>query len=192
MLKGLKASPFLSIDMQACYVDEREERELRSKWRDDRGSLYDRVLHSPVDGDLYMVVPRGRKCSLWFTSFKGGPACFVVELDRRNRPSHFINVACSFQRELAFDTLVSGVMTEAAGSPVFCTMLVQVWKGRAMSRALDKQVDAMESFMQSIVNDDRLPILSIGVPAMCTAKEGISDLVDQSPVPVHGTVVCTY
>jgi hypothetical protein len=55
-----------------------------------------------------------------------------------------------------------------------------------MSRALDKQVDAMESFMQSIVNDERLPILSIGVPAMCTAKEEISDLVDQSPVPVHG------
>ena len=191
VLKGLKASPCLKIDMQACYLDERGQRELLSKWRDDRGSLYDRVLHSPVDGDLYMIIPRGRKCSLWFTSYKGGPSCFVVELDRKNRPSQFINVACSFQRELAFDTLVSGVMTEAGGSPIFCALLVQVWKGRAMPRALDRQIDALESFMLSIQNDSRLPVLPIGVPAMCTSKGEIASLVDKSLVPVHGIRVAS-
>ena len=176
--------------MQTFAIGARDKSQLLSKWRDDRDMLYDRGVPSPIQGDLYMLVPKGRKCCLWFTGFSTGPACFIVELDRAGWPTNIVQVACSFERELAFDTLVSGVLVDDhCDGVVFCALLMQIWKGRPMPRALDKQIVAFERLMGAVHHDPELPLLAIALPAMCDDQTKVKQLVANSQVGVHGVRV---
>ena len=173
--------------MQTYVVNDRDRSQLLARWRDDRDMLYDRVLHEEKTGDMYMLVPRGKKCCLWFTYHREQPACFIVEIDRRSNPVDFIQVACAFDRSLAYDTVLSGVLIDTRGKLVFCTLFIQIWKGQRLTRHVSKQLSMMCRLTTTgVENHPALPLLSIAVPTMCEDKSKLNACRLASKVPIFG------
>ena len=91
-------------------VSVRDLQVLTERWRDDRVGLYDRVLPKMPEGDVFMAIPKGRRCNIWFTHFKETPACFIVETNRSNDITNILQVSAVFDKELSFGTIISGVL----------------------------------------------------------------------------------
>jgi hypothetical protein len=168
----------------------REKDELRKRWRDDRDLLYDRVLQpgQTVAADIWLLIPRGRRCLLWFTYVRGGPGCIAVDVDWKNNPTDFHIVLASFHRDLAFETLMGGVMIDnPGGQPAFCCTYVHAYKGRWLSRNLDLQIEMTHHIIHDMVRQDaRLPLLRVCVPFAVFHESELESAINKSPAAIHG------
>ena len=46
---------------------------------------YDRIIHKKVYNNAYMnymIIPKGKKALVWFTTFKDKNICLIMELDK--------------------------------------------------------------------------------------------------------------
>lgn len=74
--------------------------------------FYGNHLHSKVDGDLFQIRPRGKKCLIWYTYIKGDNICFLLTLDSKLSIIEKIEKQItSFNSELCLGkgTILSGI-----------------------------------------------------------------------------------
>ena len=168
----------------------REKEDLHTRWRDDRVPLYDRILQPGhmAAADLWLLIPKGKKCLLWFTYMRGGPACVVVDVDWKGNPVDFHIVLMSFHRDLAFETIIGGVMIENLDHrSLFCCTYVNVYKGKWISRALDAQISATNEIMTQLIrHNNSLPTLHICLPRAVFHEHEVESSINKSPVAIYG------
>jgi hypothetical protein len=170
------------------HLTVQEKEKLFNMWRDDRDLLYDRVLQSglQVSGDSWSLIPRGKKVAIWYTYFRDTPASIIVDLDWKSKPTDFTLVLSSFKPELAYGTILSGILLEQKGRPLFCCTHVNMLLGQWKSRALAIQINSMYTVFQSMIrHDSRLPGLTVTLPKTVFNLEDIDDAVRKSPIPIH-------
>lgn len=71
---------------------------------------FGKCLQRKVQSDLYMVIPRGKKCALWFTYYEKGNACIQVDIDGTRKASNFHLKNVCFKDELAWGTILVGTI----------------------------------------------------------------------------------
>ena len=46
---------------------------------------YEKYTHNKVQSDIYLLIPKGKKCFLWFKMYKNKPHCFLMTLNLRTK-----------------------------------------------------------------------------------------------------------
>lgn len=65
---------------------------------------YEKVTHNKVQSDIYLIIPKGKKCFMWFKYFQNKPFCFLMTLNLKTKKITSIET-----KKTAFDkTLCSG------------------------------------------------------------------------------------
>lgn len=175
------------------HLSKDEKDRLFGMWRDYRDLLYDRVLQpgQKISGDSWALIPRGRKVALWYIYFRDTPVSILVDLDWKSKPTDFTLVLSSFQEELAYGTILSGILFEEAGKQMFCCTHVNMLSGQWKVRSLSVQYDSLYRIMHTMIRlDTQLPGIIVCVPKMVFNSEHIDDAVQRSKVPIHCIRVC--
>ena len=180
---------YTNMHLSYHHIGSREVNSLTNRWRDDRVGLYDRVLPQLPKGDLFMAIPRGKRCNLWFTYYRESPVCFVLETNRSNDIVNISIVPASFNRALAYGTVLSGVMTNHAGSPVFCVAIVQKALGVPCKRSAKDQLSNMKKVLD-LIGGHKLPVIQITSPDLFTSYEDFTNSLCNFKYPIYGVKVC--
>lgn len=62
---------------------------------------YEKITHNKVQSDIYLIIPRGKKCFIWFKYYQNKPFCFMMTLNLKNKKITNIEVKkTSFNKEL--------------------------------------------------------------------------------------------
>ena len=73
---------------------------------------YEKNIHNKVQSDIYLLIPKGKKCFVWFKHFNNQPCCFVLTIHLKTKK--FTNIE---KITTAFDTtLCSGKGTILYGT----------------------------------------------------------------------------
>lgn len=71
---------------------------------------YDNILHKKVFADLYVLIPSGKKCLIWFTYLKGKNICLLLELNKNNNITNLYCQTYCFDSELSYNTILYGTL----------------------------------------------------------------------------------
>ena len=66
---------------------------------------YEKSIHNKVQADIYLLIPKGNKCFLWFKNFNGTNQCFLLNINLKNKKIKSINsCVTSFNESLCSGT----------------------------------------------------------------------------------------
>ena len=66
---------------------------------------YEKSIHNKVQADIYLLIPKGNKCFLWFKDFNGTNQCFLLNINLKNKKIKSINsCVTSFNESLCSGT----------------------------------------------------------------------------------------
>ena len=93
---------------------------------------YEKIIHKKVyNFDLLLGIPDGKKCFVWFTSFKNNMICVLLELDNKSK-KEFKNIKiinCCFSSSLCYGTLFFGTLFYHMNNPFFSIEDIHLYKG---------------------------------------------------------------
>ena len=170
------------------HLSKDEKDWLFGMWRDYRDLLYDRVLQpgQKISGDIWELIPRGRKVALWYIYLRDTPVSILVDLDWKSKPTDFTLVLSAFRKELAHGTILTGILFEEQEKQLFCCTHVNMLCGQWKFRSLSVQSESLHTIMRSMIRlDTQLPGIIVCVPKMVFNSEHIDDAVQRSKVPIH-------
>tara|TARA_Y100000591_G_C21853830_1_gene713501 strand:- start:6456 stop:7415 length:960 start_codon:yes stop_codon:yes gene_type:complete len=62
---------------------------------------YEKNIHNKVQSDIYLIIPKGKKCFLWFKLFQNKPHCFMMTLNLKTKKITNISVKyTNFNKDL--------------------------------------------------------------------------------------------
>jgi hypothetical protein len=97
---------------------------------------YEKIIHKKVyEFDLLLGIPDGKKCFVWFTSFKNNMICILLELDNISK-KEFKNIRivnCCFSSQLCYGTLFFGTLFYHMNNPFFSIEDIHLYKGKDVS-----------------------------------------------------------
>ena len=97
---------------------------------------YETIAHKKVyKYNLSMIIPEGKKCFIWFTSYKEKMSCYILELDAKNRKYiRNIKIANScFSTSLCYGTIFYGTLFYHMNSSFFSIEDIFAYKGKDIS-----------------------------------------------------------
>ena len=73
---------------------------------------YEKYTHNKVQSDIYLLIPKGRKCFLWFKMYKNKPSCFLMTLNLRtkkitniqSKKANFDSILCAGKGTILYGT----------------------------------------------------------------------------------------
>ena len=73
---------------------------------------YEKTVHNKVQADIYLIIPKGRKCFLWFKNYNGKQYCFLLTINLKNKKitnistqfTSFNNDLCSGKGTILYGT----------------------------------------------------------------------------------------
>ena len=97
---------------------------------------YETITHKKVyNYNLLFVIPDGKKCFAWFTSYKNKMLCFILELDNTNKKQikdiKIINTC--FTSSLCYGTIFYGTLFYYKNTSFFSIEDISMYKGKDMS-----------------------------------------------------------
>lgn len=98
---------------------------------------YDKIIHKKVYDNMYktyMIIPKGKKSLVWFTSFKDKNTCFILELDKSNNIDNIYSVPYCFDTELAYNTILYGTLKNINSSIFFTCENILFYKNKKLKR----------------------------------------------------------
>ena len=84
---------------------------------------YVKTLHKKVRADAYQILPKGKKCMLWFTYKMDENVAFLLSLDKTGKNINGIQpIMMSFSDDLSLGsgTVLSGTILSVNRQSVFC------------------------------------------------------------------------
>jgi len=140
---------------------------------------YENIVHKKVySADMYLAIPDGRKCFLWFSYYKNVPTCFLMELGERKEILNIkIKNAC-FVPNLSYCTILYGTSFYHLGLNCFTMEDIFYYKGTHVATYNWK--NKMEIFDQMVKYDIRQiaynnTFLFIGLPLTCDKLETLEE-----------------
>jgi len=92
---------------------------------------YENILHKKVCGDVFMLIPKGKKAILWITYWKGQNICIVMPLNYSGNISiHETELyQLCFSNEMAYGTLIYGTLFSVNNMKHFTFENILYYKG---------------------------------------------------------------
>lgn len=149
---------------------------------------YEAIIHKKVLNSQFIVlVPKGKKCFLWFYMYFNKPTCFVVET--KNNNIHLSVINCCFGKQLAFNTIVYGTLFEVNKNKFFSVEDIYYYKGEEIvnknwqcklniiKELFDKYIKVSQNYNTKFV--------SIGLPILCKNNEEVEQLIARQPYKIE-------
>ena len=154
---------------------------------------YGKTLHKKVRADAYQILPRGKKCMLWFTYMKAQNVAFLLSFDKTGRNINGIKtIEMAFGDDLCLGegTLLSGVILSVGRQSVFCCTDIHYYQGFRVERnnfevKCDHIADMLKNHTnQTAVNELNLTILTTSV--ICGSFNDAISIARTLPYEVYG------
>ena len=92
---------------------------------------YDTLVHKKVyDADIMFAIPEGIKCFVWFTTYKSGNVCFILELGDNKQIVHVRTCNQKFDKTLFYGTIFYGTLFKYRGLSCFTIEDIHYYKGK--------------------------------------------------------------
>jgi len=173
---------------------EEEKNQLKERFPKNIELSFGRRLQSIVQTDLYMIIPKGKKCALWFTFYKNKNVCIMIEIDNsRNISNMYIKDVC-FSDELSYGSIFVGTIFKYKHNNTdlfefFTLEHIKYYKGQDVSSfSFEKQMFIYDKIFQNDLRCiNKLPnFLNILLPAIKTSYNDAFDLSQQLKYNVYG------
>ena len=93
---------------------------------------YEKTIHKKVQADLYLVIPKGGKCFIWYKLYNNKPTCFLLRLNIKSKKITSINIIKNcFSNDLCakLGTIIYGTNFKIGYSDCFTIENIFYYKG---------------------------------------------------------------
>ena len=175
-------------------LNEEEKLQLKERIPKDIELSFGKRLQRKVQSDLYIIIPKGKKCALWFTYYKTGNACIMVDIDNSRTASNFNLKNVCFNNELAYGTVLVGTIFKYKGEnnnklEFFTVEHIKYYKGENVSNlCFEKQLNICQRmFEKDLKNINELPnFLNIVMPVVKTSYNEAVKTLEEVYYPIYG------
>ena len=118
---------------------------------------YGALLHKKVHCDMYQVLPKGKKCILWYTYDDKENICYMMSFGRSGTINSISKVLTSFSNELCYGdgTIISGVILHVNNASCFTVLDIHYYKGQNISNCkYSHKYQFISNLMNNEINND--------------------------------------
>lgn len=117
---------------------------------------YDRIIHKKVYNNVnmcYMIIPKGKKAIVWFTTFNDKNICLIMELDKSYNIDNMYVVSYCFDTELSFNTILYGTLKMINDTTFFSCENILLYKNVNLKREnYGRKIIIMKNLFKYIKN----------------------------------------
>ena len=136
---------------------------------------YETMSHKKVfNHDVILAIPEGKKCLVWFTSYKSENVCFIMETGENNSICEVYMGIVGFHDKLvlgACGTIFYGTIFKTNGSTCFCIEDLYYYKGaNHSSKTFLSRLQLIKNILQNEISQQSLTnkYILFGLPLMNT------------------------
>jgi hypothetical protein len=148
---------------------------------------YETVIHKKVsNSQLITVIPKGRKCFLWFTNFNNQNCCLLIE-EFKNRYSILKKINACYNSKLTYGTIFYGTFLVINKIQIFNIEDLFYYKGKNISNMNwnDKNAQLKTIFSKDLKNINYLKnSLNFTIPIMSSNINEIPSLISNLPYEI--------
>ena len=150
---------------------------------------YDKILHKKVYGNLFLIIPKGCKCLLWFTYIENKNVCLLLILNNNNNIKEINIVPCCFHDDLSLGTIIYGTFFKVNKKSYFSCENILIYKNVDLKNyTYEKKLhlinDLFENNIKQISLNDNFII--IGIPFMSTSFNELINKIQNLPYNIYG------
>ena len=136
---------------------------------------YETMSHKKVfNHDVILAIPEGKKCLVWFTTYKNENVCFILETGENNSIDDVYIGLVGFHDKLVlgdYGTILYGTIFRSNGSTCFCIEDLYYYKGaNYSSKTFLSRLQLIKQILQNEISQQILTnkYLLFGLPLMNT------------------------
>lgn len=153
---------------------------------------YENILHKKVCGDVFMLIPKGKKALLWITYWKGQNICIVMPLN------HIGNISIHetelyqlcFSNELAYGTLIYGTIFSVNNMKHFTFENIFYYKGNNTENySFDQEMNVFSNIFKNKEISQTIytkKFIIVGMPVICNNYDEALIIKQTLPYSVYG------
>jgi hypothetical protein len=148
---------------------------------------YETIIHKKVlNSQFIVIIPKGKKCFLWFYMFNNKPTCFIVE--KHNNNNIFIKItSCCFSKKLAYNTILYGTLFNNNNVNFFSVEDIYYFKGEEINNhswynKLHIFKDLFSNYLQPVNYNNKF--ISIGLSTICNKNEDVNTIISKLPYKI--------
>jgi hypothetical protein len=134
---------------------------------------YENILHKKVCGDVFMLIPKGKKAILWITYWKGQNICIVMPLNYSGNISiHETELyQLCFSNEMAYGTLIYGTLFSVNNMKHFTFENILYYKGNHTENySFNQQMNVFSTIFKNKEITQTIytkKFIIVGMPVIC-------------------------
>lgn len=118
---------------------------------------YGAPLHKKVHCDVYQILPKGKKCIMWYTYDDKENVCYMLSFGKSGSINNISKIITSFSNELCYGsgTIVSGVVLSLNNTTCFTVLDIHYYKGQNITNSkYCHKYKFITNFMSNEINND--------------------------------------
>jgi hypothetical protein len=152
---------------------------------------YENILHKKVCGDVFMLIPTGKKAILWITYWKGQNICILMPFNQSGHIS--INEVELYQlcfiNEMAYGTLIYGTVFSVNNMKHFTFENILYYKGNnTQNYSFNQQMTVFSSIFKNKEITQTIytkKFIIVGMPVMCNNYDEALQIKTTLPYSVY-------
>jgi hypothetical protein len=152
---------------------------------------YENILHKKVCGDVFMLIPKGKKAILWITYWKGQNICILLPFNYSGNIS--INEVelyqLCFSNEIAYGTLIYGTVFLVNNMKHFTFENILYYKGNNTENyTFNQQMNVFSNIFKNKEITQTIytkKFIVVGMPVMCNNYEEALNIKSTLPYSVY-------
>jgi hypothetical protein len=153
---------------------------------------YENILHKKVCGDVFMLIPTGKKAILWITYWKGQNICILMPLNQSGHISikeSEVYQLC-FSNEIAYGTLIYGTVFSVNNMKHFTFENILYYKGNNIENySFNQQMNVFSDIFKNKEISQTIytkKFIVVGMPVMCNNYDEALKIKSTLPYSVYG------
>ncbi len=154
---------------------------------------YVKTLHKKVRADAYQILPKGKKCMLWFTYKMDENVAFLLSLDKTGKNINGIQpIMMSFSDDLSLGsgTVLSGTILSVNRQSVFCCNDIHYYQGTHIERCnFETKYDYISNILKNHTNQTALNELQLTILTTSVLTHRFNDAISYArslPYDIYG------
>jgi hypothetical protein len=152
---------------------------------------YENILHKKVCGDVFMLIPKGKKAILWITYWKGQNICILLPFNYSGNIS--INEVelyqLCFSNEIAYGTLIYGTVFSVNNMKHFTFENIIYYKGNNTENyTFNQQMNVFSNIFKNKEITQTVytkKFIVVGMPVICNNYEEALNIKSTLPYSVY-------
>jgi hypothetical protein len=153
---------------------------------------YEKILHKKVCGDMFMIIPSGKKSILWITYWNGNNICIIIHLNNIGEIS--INDSevypLCFTNELAYGTLIYGTFFSINNKKYFTFENILYYKGiNTQKYTFNQEINLFSNIFTNKEISQKIytqKFIIVGMPIILNTYEEALNIKSTLPYLVYG------